>query len=516
MTKTHRFRPAVLIFAAAMAGSILFASINDENIDERSSYSSSSSSSSLRRHRRQLLSLIQYADPKSVTLKSDAPRTNMEKPTDEEAGVPFDDSPLAFRNDEYSHAAAGGENAEERASTGTPVEERDGVPFDDSPLPFSDEEYINAGGGGGNVEERASTGTPEDEGVRVPYDALPISDEEYINAGGGGVGGGGRGRGKAAIEPAREKFIPVDYESRKNCQIVYIIGVEGATHHGVLPVIKALAKNQIDPETGLEYVVWAKPKHLKTGLFGWGSRQKLSTWGFDNLPDVDDPAFVQRVVKESCPNDGRKHVLIEWTSFPSGQEDDRRTYRVPRSNEWLKMTPEQIANTEEALGHPTNMNAFYQAYAPYVDIKFVVLHRPFLETISSHPDWDNGPVTHSNIIRGFMLMLRRFLDTHLYDLVTGRRLWSLVCVEHLTAKNHQTESDLLVARQHVMSYLTAFFDWPNENCPQCFDDWIDSTKDPWEILGEENVKVLDVHMAFLVGVWPPPGEEGILEQQCRI
>ena len=415
MTK-HRIRRATLVFVAAMAGSILLASIKRNGNEEISS------SSSLRQHRRQLMSLVQYADPKTVTLKSDAPRRK-KKSRDE-----TNDN----RRDEVGH----------------------------------------------RIEERG--------------EIAPLL---------------------TAVQ--REQFIPVDYESRKNCQIIYITGVEGATHHGFIPIVEALARNQIDPESGLEYIVDVEPKSLKAGLFGW-KQGRIRKWGFAEIPAIDDPAFVQRVVSESCPNDGRKHVLIEWASFPSGQEDDPRNYRVPRNHEWLTMTPEEIANTEEALNHPTNMNAFYQSYSPYIDIKFIVLHRPFLETIASHRDWDGGPLTHSNIIRGFMLMLRRFLDTHLYDLVSGRKLWCLVCVERIMAKNYETKRDVIVARRHVLSYLTAFLDWPSGDCSHCFDNWRESTKDPLVVLGEENVAPLMEHMKELEGVWPPPGELGIAEQQCGI
>eukprot|EP00571_Detonula_confervacea_P004884 CAMPEP_0172318094 /NCGR_PEP_ID=MMETSP1058-20130122/33825_1 /TAXON_ID=83371 /ORGANISM="Detonula confervacea, Strain CCMP 353" /LENGTH=400 /DNA_ID=CAMNT_0013032825 /DNA_START=208 /DNA_END=1413 /DNA_ORIENTATION=- len=314
----------------------------------------------------------------------------------------------------------------------------------------------------------------------------------------------------------REQFAQVDPQSRRNCQIIYITGVEGATHHGFIPIIEALARNQIDPDTGRKFHVDSSPSALKAGLFGWFQKKKIKQWGFKITPEVDDPAFVQKVVAESCPDDGRKHVLIEWASFPSGHEDDPRSYRVHRQHEWLTMNPEEIANSEEALKHPTNMNAFYQSYSPYVDIKFIVLHRPFLETIASHRDWDGGPEIHSNIIRGFMLMLRRFLDTHLFDLVSGRRLWSLVCVERIMAKNYETEHDLKVARKHVMAYLSQFLDWPDGDCSQCFDDWRESSKDPMDVLGSENVEILTDHMKYLDGVWPPPGEEGIVEQQCGI
>jgi hypothetical protein len=125
-------------------------------------------------------------------------------------------------------------------------------------------------------------------------------------------------------------------------------------------------------------------------------------------PDVNDLAFVQRVLAKSCPNNGRRHVIIELASFSSSHKDNQWTYhvRVPCSHKWLLISPKEIANTEKALSHPTNMNVFYQAYSPYVDIKFIVLHQPFLETIASHCNWNSRPLMHLNIIRGFMLMLQ--------------------------------------------------------------------------------------------------------------
>ena len=304
--------------------------------------------------------------------------------------------------------------------------------------------------------------------------------------------------------------------SRNNCQIIYITGVEGATHHGFIPIIETLAKNQIDAQTGLAYKVDASPSPLKAGLFGWFKTKYVQRkWGFMDTPNVDDPALVQSVVKESCPDDGHKHVLIEWASFPSGHEDDRRSYRFHRQHNWLTMTPEEIANNPEALEHPTDMNAFVKAYSPYVDIKFIVLHRPFLETIASHPSWDGGPIIHSNIIRGFMLILRRFLDQHLYDVVSGQRIWSLVCVANIMAKNYNNEHDVTVARRHVVSYLVKFLGWENGDCDHCWDTWHESNKDPEAVLGK-NYETLREHMTILEGVWPPPGEPGIVEQQCGI
>ena len=84
------------------------------------------------------------------------------------------------------------------------------------------------------------------------------------------------------------------------------------------------------------------------------------------------------------------------------------------------------------------------------------------------------------------------------------------------SKNYDTEHDIKVARKHVMSYLTEFLGWPDGDCSQCFDDWRESTKNPVDVLGRENVEVMMDHMKYLEGVWPPPGEAGIVEQQCGI
>mmetsp|Transcript_39818 Transcript_39818/g.67903 ORF Transcript_39818/g.67903 Transcript_39818/m.67903 type:complete len:417 (+) Transcript_39818:168-1418(+) len=313
------------------------------------------------------------------------------------------------------------------------------------------------------------------------------------------------------VSTPQEHFTPIDHVSRQNCQIVYILGVEGATHHGFMPIIENLGKHQGDG-----YRIDTDPRGLKAGLFGWFYHAKIKSWGFKVTPSVDDPEFIKHVVADSCPNDGKKHVLMEWASFPSGHEDDPRTYRVHRQHEWLGMTPEEVANSDEALSHPTSMNAFYTAYSPFVDIKFVVLHRPFLETIASHRDWDGGPEIHSNIIRGFMLMLRRFLDTHLFDVITGKRLWHLVCVERIMAKNYEGEEETNAARARILGSLAEFLGWPDGDCPHCFDDWRDSSKDPIETLGEENMPVMLEHMKWLEGIWPPPGEQGVEEQQCGI
>ena len=70
----------------------------------------------------------------------------------------------------------------------------------------------------------------------------------------------------------------------------------------------------------------------------------------------------------------------------------------------------------------------------------MVLHRPYIETIASHADHDGNAEQHSNVLRGFMLLIRRFLDAHDTDTLapggggSRKRTWTLVCVERLTSK----------------------------------------------------------------------------------
>ena len=305
---------------------------------------------------------------------------------------------------------------------------------------------------------------------------------------------------------------------RENCQIIYIIGVEGSSHHGFLPIIKRLAEKQIDPDTGLQYDIDDTPRPLKAGLFGWYQTSFVKQkWGFKGDPGVDNPAFAESIISSMCPNDGRRHVVIEWASFPSGQETDIRSYRVKRQNDWLQMTPQEIANDPKALVHPVDLEAFYDTYATHAEIKLVVLHRPFLETITSHKDWDGGPIQHSNIISGFMIILSRFLNSHIDDLVTGTKLWTLLCMESIYAKNYQSAEEVNEARKRVLLDLVTFLGWPVTECVDCFNSWHESSKIPEKALGLENMKILFEHMAALEGIWPPKRSDDISqEQQCKL
>lgn len=210
----------------------------------------------------------------------------------------------------------------------------------------------------------------------------------------------------------------------------------------------------------------------------------------------------------------KKHIIIEGNSFPSGTKMKRR-------QDWLDMTPEQIAQDSVALSHPTNLYQFYEAYSEYVDIKFIVLHRPYLETIASHLNFDKGPEGHSNVISGFLVLLSRFLMGHLNTAPTpdGDKaaigpLWTIVCAEQLSSR----QPEYLVARNNVLVHLANFLGWPQRSCPRCFDSWKESTKaSPQDRMGKETTQLLLDHAKAMEGIWPPSRPEDVLpEQQCRM
>lgn len=279
-------------------------------------------------------------------------------------------------------------------------------------------------------------------------------------------------------------------------------------HHGISPVIIELAKQQSDTRSGSPHHVQFESKHLRYGLFGWPEKVGRE-FNFDKVPAIDDPILVQKVIDVICPDNGHHHVIIEGTSFPAGDDSPRTHLRVRRSVEWQKLSPEEIAVSRTALSHPINLDKFYDAYYRYAELKFVVLYRPYLETIGSHPDYDSSPITHSNIIRGFLIILSRFLNAHRYDKLNGEKVWSIFFMEELSVNfygprsNRENWKRALEARQDMLREMSLFLGWPQSECKHCFVTWRDSLKDHEKSFSPKELNILRQHMQSLEGIWPP-------------
>ena len=133
---------------------------------------------------------------------------------------------------------------------------------------------------------------------------------------------------------------------------------------------------------------------------------------------------------------------------------------------------EQIASSESAQNHPVNLEKFYSAYSEFADVKIIVIHRSFVETVASHHRWDGGVENHSNVLRGFMLLLRQFLDRHSIDDDTGRPAWTMVCIEKMKTKYYNGDKrQTNDARALILQYLAEYLDWPKHFCLDCFNSW---------------------------------------------
>lgn len=271
--------------------------------------------------------------------------------------------------------------------------------------------------------------------------------------------------------------------STHNCQFVFIIGVEGALHHELSPILKKMAQLQKDPITGQSYKT---PSDIDQQTF------KRAIYSMDGLPSAEQASdFMSKI----CPSDGLKRIYFDGkTTSPLGLKN--------HDKKWSKMTPLEISLTPLANNEPTNFKNMVEAYSPYADIKFIVLHRPYLETIAHHRRRDGGVIGHSNVIRGHMILLREFLDTHISD-KSGERLWTVFCTQSMLLKNYETQEEAQVARRNVIGHLANFLGWPQAECPSCFDEWPETTNNRADRLDVKDVEVLFDHIKSLVGVWPP-------------
>lgn len=305
------------------------------------------------------------------------------------------------------------------------------------------------------------------------------------------------------VEVAAQSLPIPSEEKRRRCQIVYLLGVEGTMHHGVEPIIEALARHQMDHQTNTPFNVQIKSDDLRYGLFAYPEGH----FGYNDTdpPPINDPSLVNMVLSAICPDDNRHHITIESTSFPSGGKFHSMS-RIRRQSAWHQMTPESIANSHSALNHPTNLYEFFGAYSPYAQIKFVVLHRGFLETVASHKNFDGDALTHANVIHGYLILLSRFLDSHrYYNNVQDEKLWSIFNTDAISAKYYHDNNELEKARQETINNLQKFLGWTTEvNWRDCFDSWVDSSSEYVSVLGNKNVKLLTKQMNDLEAIWPPP------------
>ena len=148
-----------------------------------------------------------------------------------------------------------------------------------------------------------------------------------------------RPRADAGTDWMGETVDPSTLVPREKCQIIYHMAVEGAGHHGFMPVMDSFLGRQV--EAG-----GYRGEKANDGDFV----RKAIFRGFRGRDiGVDDPELVKNVVRRVCPDDGKKHVLQISDSFPSKAlgAGGNQHYRNDRVNAWQTMTSAEIAESGE-------------------------------------------------------------------------------------------------------------------------------------------------------------------------
>lgn len=274
--------------------------------------------------------------------------------------------------------------------------------------------------------------------------------------------------------------------SHPNCQIIYVVGVEGSMHHGVSEVIRRFASRQVNNQ-GEPYKV-----HFRDYLF-----RSTIRWNSETTMDTS-PQILKQSMDKLCPrNDNKTHVIIEDKSFPAGMDTPIKGETSSEVASFLKMNPK-----------PVDLIAFAQMFAPYANVKFVVLHRPFVNTVASHNAWHGGTKGHSIVLLGHLKYLAQLFGG---KGTVGGAPWTLLCVNWLSGRNNDKTA---APRKRILESLSQFFEWQHSDCPRCFDTWRDSSKDPQQVVGENAFRMLHNLRDELKGIWPPAFDgDGIPEQR---
>ena len=154
----------------------------------------------------------------------------------------------------------------------------------------------------------------------------------------------------------------------------------------------------------------------------------------------------------------------------------------------------------------------------------VLSRSSFLDMVVSHRNFDDGPLSHANVLAGYLILISRFLEGHRYyyhddndggggdgsGVDAPEKLWTILNTDRISSKYYTDKYLMGQARLELIGNLTRFLGWSNSDCGDCFHHWVDngrtSTSDTVALLGNKNVKKLRERMVELEGIWPPREE----------
>eukprot|EP00930_Biecheleria_cincta_P099148 TRINITY_DN90793_c0_g1_i1.p1 TRINITY_DN90793_c0_g1~~TRINITY_DN90793_c0_g1_i1.p1 ORF type:complete len:839 (+),score=138.08 TRINITY_DN90793_c0_g1_i1:26-2542(+) len=250
----------------------------------------------------------------------------------------------------------------------------------------------------------------------------------------------------SALEPAQPSRGP-----KCRPQVLYIAGVEGTGHHGVMPMILYPAIRQYGAAT---FAWWRSLREILMKTHPNKRKQLL------------------KELLESMSVFEKQHFIMEWSSWPFGEDERSR---------WSRGCDDPHAVEREAnSGNPGNsvdLMEFVELFQEHADVKVLVLHRNLVSASWSHKEWDDGLVEHAKVLALFN------------DYLTGvlRRLkpsmWRWVSYEKLCAAH-------LGGRIEAVDSIAEFLDLPKAPLQRAFRYFKPSSKDAASEMSPANLRVI--------------------------
>jgi len=193
-----------------------------------------------------------------------------------------------------------------------------------------------------------------------------------------------------------------------NLKIVYIAGVEGTGHHGVMPMLLYAA--------ACEYGFGGM-------LAWWRSLREV----LQKTAPEDRRGKLRTLMAAACIDD-RPRIIFEWESYPFGEMQRGR---------WAGgcLDPNALKR-EEISGNPGNsvdLAEFVDLFREYGDVRILVLHRGLVPAAWSHKEWDADLVEHARVLALFNEYLTKVLN----DLTPN--MWRWVAYEHICEAHFRGE-----------------------------------------------------------------------------
>ena len=101
-----------------------------------------------------------------------------------------------------------------------------------------------------------------------------------------------------------------------------------------------------------------------------------------------------------CTNQNRTCVRFGGGSYPNSRSPF--TTKLKAVKRWQPIHWAYLLD----VGHPIHTSKWFAAVSKYCDVRIVLLHRNFVDTVWSHRTWDTGPIGHGEVL----LMFAKFME----------------------------------------------------------------------------------------------------------